>query len=51
MLDGGPCAVALTGQERTMVQGSCLRGELFFEVEGPLSEIELCHCRKCKKAY
>jgi len=34
-----------------MVQGSCLCGEVGYELEEPLSDIELCHCRKCKKAY
>ena len=34
-----------------MVQGSCLCGEVVFQLEEPLSDIELCHCRKCRKAY
>ncbi len=34
-----------------MVQGSCLCGEVTFQLEEPLTEIELCHCRKCRKAY
>jgi hypothetical protein len=34
-----------------MAKGSCLCGEVAFELEDPLSEIELCHCRKCRKAY
>jgi len=34
-----------------MVEGSCLCGEVAFELDGALSEIELCHCRKCRKAY
>jgi len=34
-----------------MVRGSCLCGEVVFELTGALSGIELCHCRKCKKAY
>jgi hypothetical protein len=34
-----------------MAQGSCLCGEVVFEIREPLSDIELCHCRKCKKAY
>jgi len=34
-----------------MVRGSCLCGEVVFELEEPLSDIELCHCRKCRKAY
>jgi len=34
-----------------MVRGSCLCGAVVFELEEPLSDIELCHCRKCRKAY
>lgn len=34
-----------------MIQGSCLCGAVGFELEHPVSDIELCHCRKCKKAY
>lgn len=34
-----------------MVRGSCLCGEVVFELDEPFSEIELCHCDKCKKAY
>lgn len=34
-----------------MVNGSCLCGEVAYESDEPLSEIELCHCRKCRKAY
>ena len=34
-----------------MPTGSCLCGEVRFEVSGPLSEIELCHCARCKRAY
>lgn len=34
-----------------MVRGSCLCGAVAFELEAPLSELELCHCRKCRKAY
>ncbi len=34
-----------------MPRGSCLCGEVTFDVEGELTPIELCHCAKCKKAY
>jgi len=34
-----------------MIRGSCLCGKVVFELRQPLSEIELCHCRKCRKAY
>lgn len=34
-----------------MVQGSCSCGEVGFELEQPISEVELCHYRKCRKAY
>ena len=31
--------------------GGCLCGVVRFEVAGELTQIELCHCAKCKKAY
>ena len=34
-----------------MATGSCLCGGVAFEVGGPLTRIELCHCARCKKAY
>ncbi|MGH0029604.1 MAG: GFA family protein [Myxococcota bacterium] len=34
-----------------MPSGGCLCGAVRFEVTGPLSEIELCHCVRCRKAY
>ena len=34
-----------------MVNGSCLCGAVGFQLEAPLTEVELCHCRKCRKAY
>ncbi len=34
-----------------MPAGSCLCGAVRFEVAGELSQIELCHCVKCRKAY
>lgn len=34
-----------------MASGGCLCGAVRFEVTGALSEIELCHCDRCKKAY
>ena len=33
-----------------MVQGSCLCGEVAFELEGDLTPIQLCHARRCRKA-
>lgn len=30
--------------------GGCLCGAVRYEVEGPLSPIQLCHCRQCRKA-
>lgn len=33
------------------MRGSCLCGDVVFEVGQPLTGIELCHCRKCRKAY
>lgn len=35
----------------TSLRGSCLCGAVRFEVTGPLTQIELCHCAKCRKAY
>jgi len=34
-----------------MPTGSCLCGAVRFEVAGEVSQIELCHCVKCRKAY
>jgi hypothetical protein len=34
-----------------MPRGSCLCGDVAFELMGTLTSIELCHCDKCKKAY
>lgn len=34
-----------------MPGGRCLCGAVRFEVTGELTEIELCHCAKCKRAY
>jgi hypothetical protein len=31
--------------------GSCLCGEVRYALADPISEIELGHCRKCRKAY
>jgi hypothetical protein len=31
--------------------GGCLCGAVRFEVTGALTEIELCHCDRCKRAY
>ncbi len=33
-----------------MPRGRCLCGDVTFEV-GPLTDIELCHCVKCRRAY
>ena len=34
-----------------MATGRCLCGEVRYALEPPLSEVELCQCRKCRKAY
>lgn len=33
-----------------VVRGSCLCGEVRFEIDGRVSPIGLCHCSKCRKA-
>ena len=31
--------------------GSCLCGAVRFEVDGPLRDVVVCHCRMCRKAH
>ena len=33
-----------------MVTGSCLCGQVSFEIHGPLTPIQYCHARRCRKA-
>jgi hypothetical protein len=33
-----------------MVRGSCLCGEVAFEIEGQLTPIQFCHATRCRKA-
>lgn len=33
-----------------MLSGSCLCGEVKFEVTGPLPPLQFCHCADCRKA-
>ena len=33
-----------------MVSGSCLCGEIKFQIIGQLNPIQICHCRQCRKA-
>ena len=33
-----------------MVAGSCLCGRVRFEIDGPLTPIQLCHATRCRKA-
>ncbi len=35
----------------TALQGSCLCGEVRFEIDGPLMRSSHCHCRQCQKAH
>jgi hypothetical protein len=35
--------------EMTAVHGSCLCGEIAFEVEGPFDRFLNCHCSRCRK--
>src|SRR4029077_12233574 len=50
----GPCArkTVLSGQETAMAafRGSCLCGEVAFEVEGRFDSFLNCHCSRCRKA-
>jgi len=32
-----------------MIKGSCLCGQVAFEVEGPLPAPSVCHCSQCRK--
>lgn len=33
-----------------MIRGSCLCGDVVFEIEGELTPIQLCHATRCRKA-
>ena len=33
-----------------MYKGSCLCGQISYEIEGELSDFGYCHCRSCRKA-
>src|SRR5215467_14389674 len=35
----------------TGLRGSCLCGEVRFEIDGPLMRSSHCHCRQCQKAH
>jgi hypothetical protein len=35
----------------TSLRGSCLGGEMRFEIDGPLMRSSHCHCRQCQKAH
>src|ERR1700730_15035090 len=35
----------------TALRGSCLCGEVRFEIDGPLMRSSHCHCRQCQKAH
>src|SRR5215472_15526123 len=35
----------------TALRGSCLCGEVRFEIDGPLMRSSQCHCRQCQKAH
>ena len=35
----------------TALLGSCLCGEVRFEIDGPLMRSSHCHCRQCQKAH
>ena len=38
------------GNEMAAFRGSCLCGEIAFEVEGPFDRFLNCHCSRCRKA-
>ena len=33
-----------------MIMGSCLCGDVRYEIDGPIHDIVFCHCSKCRKA-
>ena len=33
-----------------MIRGSCLCGDVAFEIEGEVTPIQLCHAERCRKA-
>lgn len=37
-------------QSGRLVRGGCLCGAVRFEFDGPIGELELCHCPRCRKA-
>ena len=37
------------GRARENVRGSCLCGEVTFEIEGPMPRLDQCHCSLCRK--
>ena len=37
-------------QSGRLVRGGCLCGAVRFEFDGPIDELELCHCPRCRKA-
>lgn len=34
-----------------MIAGSCLCGNVRFEIDGPMTGVGHCHCRMCRKAH
>jgi hypothetical protein len=38
-----------TSEVTDVIKGSCLCGEVAYEVHGKISEIGQCHCSKCRK--
>src|ERR1700745_1253862 len=38
-------------ERSNMLRGSCLCGEVKYEIEGPLRDVRNCHCSMCRKAH
>src|SRR5437868_15475374 len=47
---GGQSGVNEANTTMTAFRGSCLCGEVAFEVDGPFDRFLNCHCSRCRKA-
>ena len=48
--DGMSARQQVRNQSGRLVRGGCLCGAVRFEFDGPIDELELCHCPRCRKA-